>query len=221
MFGAQIPRRHSSFHNKHVNPHMLCLIMASCTSPRAIGTISELAQILFILNVPSASGQAGALQAVEPFQQLQRTGAVWQRSDTSMEQGTESLHPSLSPWLPLSRRLLGRSANLSNCWFLLVAPASPPPLIRSMLLQATAFIKSGNQSWYSWKIISLSFFWLILFQTARFVTQFLMQTHKHTMSVQWRWWQKCRDKDGDCWWFNDSIITDHSKDRTKALLFNI
>lgn len=158
MFGAQIPRRHSSFHNKHINPHMLCLIMASCTSPRAIGTISELAQILFILNVPSASGQAGALQAAEPFQQLQRTGAVWQRSDTSMEQGTESLHPSLSPWLPLSRRLLGRSANLSNCWFLLVAPASPPPLIRSMLLQATAFIKSGNQSWYSWKIISLSFF---------------------------------------------------------------
>lgn len=83
MFGAQIPRRHSSFHNKHVNPHMLCLIMAPCISPQATGTISKLAQILFILSVLSASGWAGASQAAEPLQQFQRTGAVWQRSDTS------------------------------------------------------------------------------------------------------------------------------------------
>lgn len=60
----------SSFHNKHVNPHMLCLIMASCISPQATGIISKLAQILFILNVLSASGQAGASEAAEPFQQL-------------------------------------------------------------------------------------------------------------------------------------------------------
>lgn len=71
MFGAQIPRRHSSFHNKHVNPHMLCLIMASCISPQATGTVSKLAQILFILNMLSASSRAGALQAAEPFQQFQ------------------------------------------------------------------------------------------------------------------------------------------------------
>lgn len=49
--------------------------MASCISPQATGTISKLAQMLFILNVLSASGRAGASQAAEPFQQFQRTGA--------------------------------------------------------------------------------------------------------------------------------------------------
>lgn len=134
---------------------MLCLIMASCISPQATGIISKLAQILFILNVLSASGQAGASQAAEPFQQFRGQEPVTE--EWHIEQGTESLHPSLSPWLPLSRRVLGTSANLSNCWFLLIAPASPPPLIRYILLQATAVIRSGNQSWYSWKIISLLF----------------------------------------------------------------
>lgn len=42
------------------------------------------------------------------------------------------MYPSLSPWLPLSRHFLGKSAHLSNCWFLIPTPASPSPLVRYM-----------------------------------------------------------------------------------------
>lgn len=198
MFGAQIPRRHSSFHNKHVNPRMLCLIMASCISPQAPGTVSELARILFILNVLSASGQAGASQAAEPFQQLQRTGAVWQR--VTHRAGNRITAP-----LPVTMATTQQAGFGQKCQFkqLLISSACPciaPSLDKGHAIAGHSIYQIRKQVPIQLENNLSPFFWLILFQTARLVIQFLMQTHKHPVSVQWRWWQKCRDKAGECWW---------------------
>lgn len=75
------------------------------------------------------------------------------------------MYPSLSPWLPLCRHFLGKSAHLSNCWFLILTPASPSPLVRYKCA-------AGHSTYQIRKLVLIqlennifSFFWLIFSQT--------------------------------------------------------
>lgn len=187
MFGAQIPRRNSSFHNKHVNPHMLCLIMAPSISPQATGTISKLAQILFILSVLSASGWAGASQL---------SHCSSSRGQEPSDRGvTHRAGNRITTPLSVTMATTQQACFGQKCQFKQLLISSYCPCITPSLDKVRAIAGHSIYQIRNLVLIQLennvSLFWLILFQTVRFLIQFLIHhvcTVEEMAEVQGQGW---------------------------------